>query len=138
MSMSLRSSRGGAMAEINVTPMADIMIVLLIIFMVMTPLIGAHDGLKLPTAANAARKPAGKDDVVVRVRHDGSVVVADDVLGSAAQAAEVLRARADPIVYLEADAGASFEDVSRLLDACRLVRVERFALVTDRLPSGRR
>jgi biopolymer transport protein ExbD len=138
MSMSLRSSRGGAMAEINVTPMADIMIVLLIIFMVMTPLIGTRDGLKLPTAANARRKPAGKDDVVVRVRHDGTVVVADDVLGSAEQAAEVLRARGDEIVYLEADARASFEDVSRLLDACRLVKVQRFALVTDRLPSAGR
>ena len=56
MSMNVGGSKGGSMADINVTPMADIMIVLLIIFMVITPMLQKGVDVRLPTAGNTKEK----------------------------------------------------------------------------------
>ena len=70
MSMNVGGKKGGAIAEINVTPMADIMIVLLIIFMVITPMLQKGVDVVLPKAANSKEKKDTQTTVVVAIRKD--------------------------------------------------------------------
>jgi biopolymer transport protein ExbD len=134
MSMSVGGPRKGAIAEINVTPMADVMIVLLIIFMVATPII-ARSPVHLPLAASA-RDEAG-ERVEIVVRSDGSLA-----LGGAPIAlplvAEVLASRTAGgtrgSVLVQADRDASYSDVARVLAACRTAGFSDVALAAQQLP----
>ena len=81
MSMSVGARRGGVVAEINVTPMADVMIVLLIIFMVATPLI-VTSPVALPRAREAVERKG--DDVKVVVKAHGEISIGSATFGDAA------------------------------------------------------
>ena len=82
MAISVGGKRGSTLANINVTPMADIMIVLLIIFMVMTPVLG-REGVDLPFARSAeAKEPK---DVVVTLRADASFGLGQERLATLGQ-----------------------------------------------------
>ena len=70
MSMSVGGKKGASMADINVTPMADIMIVLLIIFMVITPMLQKGVDVKLPSAANTKERKDEPKTIVVAVKAD--------------------------------------------------------------------
>src|SRR6185436_21082823 len=70
MSMQVGESRGAVIADINVTPMADVMIVLLIIFMVVTPMISKGVDVNLPKAANTAEKKNDSQAVEIAIRKD--------------------------------------------------------------------
>ena len=70
MSMAVGENKGGSIADINVTPMADIMIVLLIIFMVITPMLQKGVDVKLPTAANTKERKDEKNSITVAVKKD--------------------------------------------------------------------
>ena len=73
MSMAVGGKKGGAMADINVTPMADIMIVLLIIFMVITPMLQKGVDVKLPIAGNTKERKDEPKTITVAIkqgRHD--------------------------------------------------------------------
>ena len=72
MSMNVGGSKGGVMADINVTPMADIMIVLLIIFMVITPMLQKGVDVRLPTAGNTKEKKDEPKTIMVAIRKDTS------------------------------------------------------------------
>jgi biopolymer transport protein TolR len=129
MAMTVGPSRKGAIADINVTPMADVMIVLLIIFMVATPII-AGAPVKLPDATHSAGH-AREGRVFVTVRADGAVLL-DGVPVGTAQVEERLAARgaAAPSVTVEADRGAAYDDVARVLAACRRGGATEIALGT--------
>ena len=129
MAMTVGAGRKGAIADINVTPMADVMIVLLIIFMVATPII-AGSPVRLPDAAHAATHPReGRVEVVVRA--DGGVLFEGAPVG-VAQIEERLAAHGatPPAVTVEADRGASYDDVARVLAACRRAGAAEISLGT--------
>jgi biopolymer transport protein ExbD len=135
MSIGSESSGGRPVATINVTPMADVIITLLIIFMVMTPMFGQDDHVRLPAAENAGQLH-GEDELLLRVRDDGSVLLGDrriDTLGLLAvelrDRRELLSKRPRP-VRLEADAGLDYARVARVLDACREAGARELVLVT--------
>src|SRR5512147_2380142 len=102
MAMTVGPGRKGAIADINVTPMADVMIVLLIIFMVATPII-AGSAVRLPDARHAATH-AREGRAFIVVRADGSTLLDGAPVG-AAQVEERLAARGTtlPAVTVEAD-----------------------------------
>jgi biopolymer transport protein ExbD len=131
MALSVGRPRKGAIAEINVTPMADVMIVLLIIFMVATPLI-AHAPVRLPSAAHPVEHKGERVEILVRA--DGGVLVA-----GAAVPLEALgewiggrAAVAHATFLVQADRDASYADVARVLAACRKAGVAEIALATQR------
>jgi len=133
MAMSVGGPRPGAIAEINVTPMADVMIVLLIIFMVATPVIvGAP--VRLPDATNAAAQPGERIEVVVRAT--GEVAAGGLAFSGADALAEWLSARrssgSDSVVLVQADRGVAYGAVARVLSACRRAGVEQIALAAER------
>src|SRR6187401_872687 len=73
MSMAVGGKKGGAIAAINVTPMADIMIVLLIIFMVITPMLQKGVDVKLPLAGNTKERKDEAKTITVAIKKDGTV-----------------------------------------------------------------
>ena len=117
------SRRRGAIATINVTPMADVMIVLLIIFMVMTPLLAVAP-VKLPPTRTG--KTAPEERRVILVRLDGTVTL--DGFPAPGDAVTGLLAGKPGPVWVTADAGASYLEVERVLAACRRAGVEEVAL----------
>jgi biopolymer transport protein TolR len=124
--------REGPVAEINVTPMADVIIVLLIIFMVAVPLITADRSLVLPRAFNSGKQ---KEEIVVSMRPDGSIRVGRSVLSEPELLVRLqaeLRdlADAERLVYLRADEGLPYERVASVLELCRQSGAETVALMT--------
>jgi len=133
MAMSVGRSARGAIADINVTPMADVMIVLLVIFMLATPVIvGAP--VRLPSALHAADQRQERLEVVVRA--SGGVTAGGLDFSGADTLAEWISARrasgADAIVLVQADRGVAYGEVARVLSACRRAGVAQVALAAER------
>ena len=139
MSMSVGTRRGGVVAEINVTPMADVMIVLLIIFMVATPLI-VTSPVALPRAREAADRKG--DDVKVVVKARGEISVGSASFGDAAALSAYLREQVAAagerrsVVLIQADREASYSDVARVIEACRAAGAEEIGLAAERKVGG--
>ena len=134
MSMSIGKPRG-CMADINVTPMADVMIVLLIIFMVATPMI-AEDRVRLPPAAHCREKEKSSQALVFELRDDGSLFVEarslGTVTGSLAPVAELVQADPSRPIQVKADRNVPYTWVQSLLAACREGGGETISLSTAR------
>ena len=126
------------MASPNVIPMADIMLVLLIIFMVVTPLLTKDIPVDMASAANSRdMQDADKDDaIVVAVTRDGRIylgstnVQKDDLTG---QVKDRIATRLDKTVYVRSDARAKYGDVVAVVDEIRSAGVDQLGLLTQRL-----
>jgi len=136
MSMAVGGSKGGAMADINVTPMADIMIVLLIIFMVITPMLSKGVDVNLPKAGNTKERKDDPKSIVVAVKKDGTtflngVKVENPDQNLTAQIRERLEEVQDKVIYLKGDEGIAYAEVMRVMDLCRAGGVEEVALIAE-------
>jgi len=123
-------------SNINVTPMVDVMLVLLIIFMVITPLAEQKVSVTLAKTNSAiALNDANKQDaVVVAVTRDnkvylGSDQVSMDTLGS--KVADQVQNKTDKTVYFRADARSHYGTVEDAIDAVRTAGVEEVAFLTE-------
>jgi len=134
-----KQHRGDVNANINVTPLCDIMLVLLIIFMVVTPMLQKGVDVKLPPAAYAADHPDNEDTVTLAVRVDGQIfldmmpVPRSDVVTSIREKFDV---RTDKTIFLKADENLDYGDVLQVMDLCREGGVEEIALMTERVAGG--
>jgi biopolymer transport protein ExbD len=133
MAMSVGGRRRGAIAEINVTPMADVMIVLLIIFMVMTPIV-ANAPVRLPVAANASEHRGERLEVTLGT--NGRITAGRETFGSVEAFGDYLAIRSaggtGPTVLIQADRGVAYTEVARLLAACRKAGTLEVALAARR------
>jgi biopolymer transport protein TolR len=139
MALSLADGRG-RIADINVTPMADVMIVLLIIFMVTVPIIRDGPVANLPDAAHARVESEGAPVVSVSgsgaLFIDGLPMLSLDDLQLALQSS--LANRADKTVHVKAEPDLDYVEVGRVLQACRRAGAQSVALVTKpRIRSAR-
>ncbi len=138
--MAYKPKAGAQMAAPNVIPMADIMLVLLIIFMVITPMLQKNTPVDLAMTNNAHdMKEADRDDaIVVAVTRDGSIflnnakVGKDDVTGLVK---DKLTGRLDKTVYVKSDARAKYGDVVAVVDEIRSAGVDSLGLLTERAQS---
>jgi len=138
--MAYKPKAGAQMAAPNVIPMADIMLVLLIIFMVITPMLQKTTPVDLAMTNNAHdMKDADKDDaIVVAVTRDGSIflnnalVHKEDITG---QVKDKLTGRLDKTVYVKSDARAKYGDVVAVVDEIRSAGVDSLGLLTERAQS---
>jgi biopolymer transport protein ExbD len=132
MALSVGRPRGGAIAEINVTPMADVMIVLLIIFMVTAPII-AGPPVPLPTAVHPSEHKGETLNVVVRA--DGAVSIEGSPLSDSVALADYLAARASAtgslLILIQADRDVPYRDLERVLTACRTSGASEIALAAN-------
>ena len=142
MSMAVGGSKGGSMSDINVTPMADIMIVLLIIFMVITPMLQKGIDVKLPVAGNTKDRKDEPKTITVAVRKDGAMYLGglkfDNPAELSAQVKERLADLPDggKIVYMKADEALDYSEVMKMMDLVREAGCEEIALITDRKVQG--
>ena len=138
--MSYRPEAPPVMAAPNVIPMADIMLVLLIIFMVITPLIGTGMPVVMAKAQNANNMPnAGRDDaVILAVTRDGSVFMSPgnrkvDPDAITDNVKDLVAGRLDKTVYVRSDARAKYGDVVKAVDEVRAASVENIGLLTEKI-----
>ena len=130
------------MAAPNVIPMADIMLVLLIIFMVITPMLHKGVSVDMASAHNVDQmQPADRDDaVIVAVTRDGKTYLGNNVVSSneiTDQVKDLIANRLDKTVYVRSDARAKYGDVVQAVDAVRAAGVENLGLLTERLASSK-
>jgi biopolymer transport protein TolR len=141
MSMAV-GKKGGAMSDINVTPMADIMIVLLIIFMVITPMLQKGVDVKLPVAGNTKDRKDEPKTIMVAVKKDTTTYLSGVKLASQADLLPQIKERLQDLpegqrmVYLKADEGLPYSEVMKVMDLCREAGVEEVALIAERAVQG--
>ena len=142
MSMAVGGKKGGPMADINVTPMADIMIVLLIIFMVITPMLQKGVDVKLPQAGNTKERKDEPKTIVVAVRKDTTTYLGTQKLENQAELLPQIKERLQDLpegarmIYLKADEGLPYSEVMKVMDLVREAGVEEVALISERKVQG--
>src|SRR6516225_5819354 len=128
---------GSQMASPNVIPMADIMLVLLIIFMVVTPMLQKGKSVDLARTDTARdMQDADKDDaVVVAVTRDGNIFLGNNQIQKAdlqGQVKDRIANKQDKTVFLKSDARAKYGDVVAVVDEIRSAGVDQLGLLTER------
>jgi biopolymer transport protein TolR len=144
MSMKAGGSKGGAIADINVTPMADIMIVLLIIFMVITPMLQKGVDVKLPLAGNTKERKDEQKTLTVAIKKDGTTYLnatkfevqnRNELVPQLKESLEELPEGAK-MVYLKADQALEYAEVMNVMDLMREAGVEEIALIAEPRTQG--
>jgi biopolymer transport protein ExbD/biopolymer transport protein TolR len=131
------------MSAPNVIPMADIMLVLLIIFMVVTPMLSKGLSVELAKVQNPSDMPdADKDDaVIVGISEAGDVYLGStksDISQIADQVRDRISNKLDKTVFVKSDGRAKYGDVVKVVDEIRSAGVDNVGLITDRAEQTRR
>jgi biopolymer transport protein ExbD len=127
----LRSRRGGAlMGDINVTPMVDVVLVLLLVFMVTAPMMSRGIDVQLPVANQPQIPP--QDRITVSLNAEGRVYISDRPV-NVTLLEDRLRAltsgSADPVVYLRADESLRYSEVIKVVDLIKRAGIDRIGFV---------
>jgi biopolymer transport protein ExbD/biopolymer transport protein TolR len=125
-------------ADINVTPMVDVMLVLLIIFIVITPMLNKGITVDMAKTNNPAPMQAAdkEDAVLVAISRDGRTYLGTDQMTPDAlpnKVKDLLTNRLDKTVYLRSDARARYERVVEVVDNLRAAGVDQLGLLTEEI-----
>jgi biopolymer transport protein ExbD len=135
MAMGGEGKKGAIRGEINVTPLVDVVLVLLIIFMVLTPSTLKHLTANVPKKSDEPTPPVPTDTSIVvecgphRELSINSEPLAVEALGE--KLVERLRGSRQKVVFFKADDGVAYGDVVRLMDVARGVGAQTLAVVTE-------
>ena len=140
--MAYKPSVGPQMSAPNVIPMADIMLVLLIIFMVVTPMLSKGLSVELAKVNNPSDMPdADKDDaVIVGISASGDVYLGStksDITQISDQVKDRISNKLDKTVFVKSDGRAKYGDVVKVVDEIRSAGVDNVGLITDRAEQTR-
>ena len=137
MALAVRNEGAKVNSNINVTPMVDVMLVLLIIFMVITPMVQNKVNVNLARTTDADLMPDAEkeDSVVIAVTRDNHVYLGAnqidvDSLGS--KVADMLQNKTNKRVYFRADARSQYGKVEDAIDSIRTAGVDQIALLTEK------
>ena len=134
MAMDLGGAKGGVKSDINVTPLVDVMLVLLIIMMLVAPLLQQGVAVKLPVAANTTDKPETQDQTVVAIGKNKELYVnAKPVTEGelATRINEILENKKEKIVLIKADEEVEYSAVMAAMDQLRQAGIEDIGLITE-------
>jgi biopolymer transport protein TolR len=134
MSMDVGGAKGGVKSDINVTPLVDVMLVLLIIVMLIAPLLQQGVQLTLPAADNSLAKPDTQDQTTVYVDGNSRLYINAIELSEAElvqRLVTLLEAKSDKTVYLKGDRDAPYGAIMKMMDALRGAQIETVALITE-------
>ena len=127
-------------SDINVTPMVDVMLVLLIIFMVITPMLTKGQNVDMVRTRNPiAMQNADKEDaVLIAITRDGKVYLSPGNKQTTADqlprtVKDLLQNKTDKTVYIKADARARYEKVEDVVDNLRAAGVDQIGLLTEQV-----
>ena len=134
--------KGGTMAEMNIVPLIDILLVLLIIFMAISPTIsmGLDALVPQPAPPNAPQDVVTQQaTIVVQVFGDGKLKINEENAtweGLANRLDQIFKMRAQKIAFVKGDDTVYFGDVARAIDIMREAGIEKVGLLTPRMESG--
>ncbi len=136
--MAVKLRAGATVSDINVTPMVDVMLVLLIIFMVITPMLQKGVSVDLARTTNPrSMADADKEDAaVLAITRDGKVYLNDDPIRLGDITVKVkdrISSKLDKTVYIRSDARAKYGDVVAVVDNVRAAGVESLGLITEKV-----
>ena len=135
----------GPVSDINVTPMVDVMLVLLIIFMVITPMLTKGQNVNMVKTRNPIKmQEADKEDaILIAITRDGKVflspgnsLIQPDQLTQKVK--DLQQNRTDKTVYIKADARARFAGVTDVIDNLRTAGVDQLGLLTEEIQDKRK
>jgi biopolymer transport protein TolR len=137
MAIAVRNEGSKVNSNINVTPMVDVMLVLLIIFMVITPMLQNKVQIDMAQVVNPQSMPdADKDDaIVVAVTRDGRVFLGQNLVDPSQLGSQIrtkLEDKTDKTIYVRADARAQYKAVEDAIDDVRTAGVEEIGLLTQK------
>ena len=141
MGMSVGENKGGAMAEMNVVPLIDILLVLLIIFMVITPLTpkGLDTLVPQPNPNKNENQEMNDKTVVVQVEQNGKLKINNEDTtweGLGPRMEQIFKDRAEKVAFVKGDNDVLFMDVARAIDIMRGSGIDKVGLITAKLEAG--
>ena len=134
MSMSVGGDQGGVKSDINVTPLVDVMLVLLIIMMIVAPMLQKGVNVRLPEAAYSSDKPETQDQTVLGIQADRSLYVNSTLVSMGdlrRKMEEALETKTQRIVFIKADIDAPYGTVMEAMDELRATGIEDMGLITE-------
>jgi biopolymer transport protein TolR len=128
-------ARGGAKSDINMTPMIDVLLVLIIIFMVITPLTpkGLEAMIPQPPPPNSKPTEADMRTVVITINKDHSMLINQDAIDEAhlgSRLEEIFKTRAERLVFVKGDPDLEFSAVARVIDIAHGASIDKVGLMT--------
>ena len=142
MSMAVGGPSGGAKADINVTPLIDVLLVLLIIFMVITPLTphGLETLVPQPPPPNQPPPPPDQDPtVVVEVLKDQSMQINGQPVKEAdlsARLEDIFKTRASKVVFVKGDPDLDYRYIARAIDDAKGAGLDKVGIMTPKVEAG--
>ena len=134
MAMDVGGAKGGVKSDINVTPLVDVMLVLLIIMMLIAPLLNKQVNVTMPSAANTTDKPDTSDQTVVFVDAQGKLYIGSTEFRESDlidQLKRSLEDKTEKIVYLKGDKEAPYGAIMKMMDALRGAQIDSVGLITE-------
>jgi len=141
MSMAVGGS-GGPKADINMTPMIDVLLVLIIIFMVITPLTpkGLEAIVPQPAPPNQQQTEADQRTIVVDIARDKSMKINQeptDEIKLGPRLEEIFKTRAERVIFVKGDNDLEFQVVARVIDIAKGVGIDKVGLMTPDMEAGK-
>jgi biopolymer transport protein TolR len=136
MAMDVRGGAAGIRSDINITPLVDVVLVLLIIFMVAVPLLQMGYAVQVPPKVTTATPQPDADQVIVRLDEAGHAFINKTPIGDAdfqAALTRVLTGRQNKVVFFAADGELSYDKVAAFMDMVRNAGAQNLGIVFDDL-----
>jgi biopolymer transport protein ExbD len=139
--MNVGGKSGGLNADINVTPLVDVMLVLLIIMMLVAPMLEQGVSVKLPKAANASAKPQSQDQTIIAIGANRAMYVNAKPVPEVELANRINelfenKPGGERVVIIRADEEVEYGAVMAAMDQLRQAGIEDIGLITDKITEG--
>ena len=139
MAFSAGSGASDYKSDINITPLVDVVLVLLIIFMVLTPLLQMGYDVKVPPKSNVPNDAPAPDQLIVSLTAQNKIFLNKEEMNEqtlALRLTEILKNRANKTIFFSGDDAASYGEVIKVMDLARNAGAKNMGIVMEAVPVG--